>query len=665
MAIKKRMLSTDIAKQAVLGTGEKREAVMASLYEVLRGTTSIGSLSPVLRDLVINMIRDLRDNGHSELYRYLYEVDYKIKPPNINQFLTDKYFMKKVGDSLYPTWKRDIEYALSDESDFIEWIFSGCIGAGKSYVALVTQLFKACHLCCLKDPSSFYSLAAGSDFYFVFFNVTKERAQESLFSTMINMLKSSDFFMDQVSITGKKTVHWPNNIHFITAAAITGAISLNMFGGILDEMNFMRRSEVQNAKDIYNNVKRRMESRFMNLGRIPGILCLISSKKNVDDWLDKHIAEESEKTTVFVSSYAIWEVQPASKYCGEKFKVEVGDKSRTSRILGEGDVPYPGAQVINVPVEYLDQFKKGIEDSLRDYAGISLYAESPLITMRDTVFDCIDDSRKHPFTQKEIILDVKTDDNFTDYFLKDELVYFDGVRNRPIVNPSAQRFIHFDLAVTSDCVGITMGHCSRVIDISHVDIDKKMIISKEPEIYIDFMLRVRPPKNSEIDFSKLRSMVLYLSKLGFNIHMVTYDGFESVDSKQILGKQGYNVDIISVDRNATPYLTLKMAFSEYRVSMYDYDIVNDELLKLRRFYDKNKVDHPLDGSKDVSDSLAAVTYNITRSYRMGTLILPGTLFDEGINDPKSFDTKNLQKDVISNNNGETFKLSDGKIVRRR
>ena len=72
---------------------------------------------------------------------------------------------------------------------------------------------------------------------------------------------------------------------------VNAAIGSNIFGAILDEINFMARVEElksavdgglfdQAQRDVNNSIVRRRKSRFMAAeGRLPGMVCLVSSKR--------------------------------------------------------------------------------------------------------------------------------------------------------------------------------------------------------------------------------------------------------------------------------------------------------------------------------------------------------------------------------------------------
>jgi len=87
---------------------------------------------------------------------------------------------------------------------------------------------------------------------------------------------------------------------------------------------------------------------------------------------------------------------------------------------------------------------------------------------------------------------------------------------------------------------------------------------------------------------------------------VTYDSWNSVEALQELNSKGFRAEELSVDRNIAPYQYLKDCFFDSRISLYHYEHLIGELSRLEKKADK--VDHPANGSKDVSDALAGAVW---------------------------------------------------------
>ena len=93
----------------------------------------------------------------------------------------------------------------------------------------------------------------------------------------------------------------------------------------------------------------------------------------------------------------------------------------------------------------------------------------------------------------------------------------------------------------------------------------------------------------------------------FNVGLVTFDRWQSVEMIQSLRSQNINADFHSVKKS--DYDTLMTTIYDTRLRGYWNELlVEEELLKLRLF-NNNKIDHPNSGSKDLADALAGATFN--------------------------------------------------------
>ena len=113
-----------------------------------------------------------------------------------------------------------------------------------------------------------------------------------------------------------------------------------------------------------------------------------------------------------------------------------------------------------------------------------------------------------------------------------------------------------------------------------------------------------PKVDDEVELAEIRELIIELKNRGFNILKVTYDGYQSADSIQILNNSGIEAATRSVDRDTGPYDTLKDLIYDERLDTYYCWLVVEELKNLTTIQGGVKVDHPDHGSKDVSDALA-------------------------------------------------------------
>ena len=122
-------------------------------------------------------------------------------------------------------------------------------------------------------------------------------------------------------------------------------------------------------------------------------------------------------------------------------------------------------------------------------------------------------------------------------------------------------------------------------------------------ITVELMAQITPPPGGEIDLAQVRSFILALRERGFVIGGVSYDGYQSADSRQILQRRGLPVKIISVDRDMARYQMLRELAHERRLRLYHYKPFLEEAAQLEVIR-QQRVDHPRGGSKDVTDAVA-------------------------------------------------------------
>ena len=265
--------------------------------------------------------------------------------------------------------------------------------------------------------------------------------------------------------------------------------------------------------------------------------------------------------------------------------------------------------------DFADDYLKSPEDAKRIYECEGSTAAEGYFKYKSRIRDIINTNRVSPVEGDPIwtcdILKLK----FKDFF-------------RPIKNQPY--YVHIDLAKgkeSGDYLGIAMGHFTRnksinlsedyVRELTKAEGFSAASIStlKQPAAVIDFMMQVRARPGQEIIFDEIRQFIQGLYKVGFNIKMVTYDGWQSVDSVQLLIKSGIQSEVQSVDRSTEAYDTLKEQIYKGLLDIYSHPVFIRECEELIR-KPNGKVDHPevsyrrsleegrKEGSKDVADAVA-------------------------------------------------------------
>jgi len=242
----------------------------------------------------------------------------------------------------------------------------------------------------------------------------------------------------------------------------------------------------------------------------------------------------------------------------------------------------------------------------------------------------VDQSRVNPIIGETVVHGMISEEPLSDYFDIESACRLSDLttgKYRPIYFPQSTRVAHIDLAINHDAAGIVMGCLGNPV-VQSIQTDIRKIQLPEYTVWIDFFMRIMAPSGSKIHFSAIRQLMLWLHQTcGYQIGLLSWDGFESEDSVQIMERRGYKVTKLSIDRTLGPYSTLRDVIHYQRLLMPNHELVKTELKHLekakRRHRKTEMVDHPktmrfgsklLPGSKDVADSLAGTTHHLVTSF---------------------------------------------------
>jgi len=192
------------------------------------------------------------------------------------------------------------------------------IGWGKSFFASIAACRILYELSCMRDPHKSFGIGKGSDITMVVLSVKEDLAIKVAFENIANKIKESDYFKENFPFKPmKKEILFPNKIQVAARASTdSAALGLNVFSAFIDEGNFMqpmkKKGSIESrvggedrARHLYNQLMRRMKSRFQRHGKLPGMMIVVSSKQTRDDFTAKRIKESKDDPTVFVRDYCL------------------------------------------------------------------------------------------------------------------------------------------------------------------------------------------------------------------------------------------------------------------------------------------------------------------------------------------------------------------------
>ncbi len=522
-------------------------------------------------------------------------------------------------------WPEVIKYGAEINSGrWVECVLTGAIGVAKSTLALYTQAYQTYLLACMLNPHEVFDLDPSSEILIVIQSISAQVAKDVDYRRLRDMIMNGPFFADRFSFQKDREsdMRFPRNIYIKPVAGHDqAAIGQNVIGGILDEVNFMAIVEkskqatdgglFDQAKQNYNSIASRRESRFMQLGNLPGMLCLVSSRKYPGQFTDEK-EEEARRpgAKIYVYDKRLWELRPDrfGFHKGERtqalidlygpdypfwFHVFVGDATRKPRILTPNERVTEGERplVHAVPIENKAAFENDILTALREKLGVSTQAMNPFMMNTDAIAHAFGKAKR--LTSRE------------DCDFKTSTIQ---VYPRRIVNPEMPRFVHIDLAMTRDNCGIAIGHVPKFVEVRRAD-----TVEMLPFIHYDILLAVKPPKGGEIEFSDIRKLLYVLrDDVGLPIKWVTADNeMMSKDTLQLLAQQRFITGYSSMDTDTLGYDILRQALYDRRVAAPQHELAQQEVTRLEFNSKDNKVDHPPRGSKDVADGMAGVAKGLT------------------------------------------------------
>lgn len=568
-------------------------------------------------------IRKQVEDGNSYFLKFM--EHFERAPVGIEEFIDSRQFIASTEIKLWPKVREAIidinKYWYRGEQDgaTFEAVLMGATRTGKTEISKITTLYHLYLLTCMKHPQLIYGLPKATSIVFVIQAAKPHVTKKVVYMPMRKMVEQMPYFQRHARLDKliESEMYFPEkNIRVVPGGSDADTVlGEAVIGAIIDEINFMnivqksKRAEVTSgragifdqAANIHSTIMRRKRGTFSFQGQLVGVICTSSSTRYKGDFTDKRKAQvtDHQEKGVFIYDKPQYEVQPPERFCGETFQLLVGNDVLTeTRVLRDGEKAMQGALVLDVPVEYKNDFLRAPNDALRDVCGISDSTIAPFMRRRHKITECIMAGQE---------------DGLESFLVKDNVVL--GIDSMPIVkrghycrNPSRPRFVHIDLSVTGDRCAVAMVRFDGLMEVTRGEGDLQ-VVEELPTGSVEMCCTIEPDGQNEIIIAEVRAWVKQLKDVyGYPIKIVTYDGFQSVESRQQWRKQGMRTGLVTVDRTSGPYKLLRDAIYDARLKMYDQPILLNELFDLEYDAVKDKVDHPPTGGKDAADAVCGA-YN--------------------------------------------------------
>lgn len=511
------------------------------------------------------------------------------------------------GEDVDPQWISVRRKAIS----------TGAIGIGKTTIASIILTY-CVHWCyCLRDPQKFFGLMPGSRIAFMLMSTSESQAKEVLFGDIKARIESSQWFQRfcDYDRNFKNQLRMAKNLWIVPGGSEESRFEgYNVLVGIIDEGDSHKKTQRKDyAEEGYDTISSRIASRFTDpvANKYKGLLVVIGQMKSKTGFMSRIYSDFVEDPDAAAIRMTFWESIGWNHYTEEPKDATAGRETaprksfvydiQHKRIISRDDADADGIDYrtkdsgfLEVPTAFLTQFKRNPVKALRDLAGIPPEATDPFIALPHRITSC-QDAWHQRMGEGQPVSSSATYPALSSSF-------------RPL--NQIKRIAHVDIAYSGnngDAMGIAMAHIPGIISVDGED---------QPLIVFDFVMRIKAKPGSQIELSEMRRILRRVrDDYGFNLKMVTFDGFASVDSMQALRKAGFQVDYVSVDRNKQPYEDLREGIYDERILFPKYmthlneddsETVNIIYQELSQLTDTGpKIDHPPAGSKDCADAMAA------------------------------------------------------------
>jgi len=366
----------------------------------------------------------------------------------------------------------------------------------------------------------------------------------------------------------------------------------NVYAAVIDEAGFWNVSTGKTGdmvRVMYNLISRRMRSRFGMRGKL-----LMISSASYEGSLATEMESKAKRpdARTYYRRASTWEFKPRDRWIDE------GTFSYTERD-GRGRVVKVWE---GIPMDLKDDFDSDPMTALRDYGGRRDATQRPWDPRaRDAFEDMPPPDGTGPVEWLPPVLLPEPGEPYR-------------VNDRWVPLPGVPYFLHFDLAVSDDpnsCgLGVAMCHAERW------PAERRFVTNafsgeryQGVVVVVDLATAISSadaggPRSIE----DTRILLYELQALGLEIGSVSYDGFQSVDSIQVLKRRGIPARYLSTDKTVEPYTTLlRLLHSGHLV--YNHDPA-DWMVEYRDLTLMNgkQVDHLPGNAKDASDGLAGAVH---------------------------------------------------------
>ena len=530
---------------------------------------------------------EMNEDQKGDLLTNSWRLNYRDRPPSPEEFLTEKY-LGPIAPTIWPHVKQAFIEFMNPTSPYRTAVLYSFIGFGKSYLAVLLNIYIGMHLSMMRSPWRFFGHSPATVYTQVFCATSQKKSSELLFEPMLNMLEASPFFekvhtreamhhrdsdyarmgnIDRIFWTTAvptSAVQFSNGTNFKLISSPGALLGQTIVSGTMTELTFFY--EAGKSDDFifkfFSKLRARIESRMK--GNYFGRFILDSSPNTlespIDDWV-VHEAKKNPANYIIEGSRWKWVKSDFSPDTFDErgdvrpekaFQVFVGGKGRSPMIIDAADRPqFAPEYIIDVPDTVLirGQFEENVYEALKDQAGIPAGSSDKIFydyskvekvfvpQLKNIYTHIVASSRDSP---EGIIWNQIKDQFFIKYINSYQFWY----------KPHVPRVFAVDQSISGDVTAIAIAHLERESRTA-LGADK----AQTHLIYVVDLVVPITPQGGRINLDAIRYFIEDLRDKGsMQLMYGSFDQFQSEATMQYLIRRGFEIEKLSVDKEMDPYL---------------------------------------------------------------------------------------------------------------
>jgi hypothetical protein len=457
-------------------------------------------------------------------------------------------------------------------------------GSGKDYMSTISVAYIVYLLLCLKDPAKYFGKPPGDSIDILNIAINAEQAKNVFFKGFKTRIEKSPWFVGKYTPTaGAMTFDKGITCHSGHSERESWE-GYNVIMVILDEISGFAtdstsgHDQAKTASALYDMYRASVDSRFPDFGKV----VLLSFPRYRNDYIQERYNSVIASKEVIMRQHTFkldeeleGNDDTAENYFTVEWEEDIIEAYKFPKVFALRRPTWE----IN-PTRSINDFKIAFytkpTDALSRFACMPPDAVDALFRSKEKIHAC--------FNQVNIAVD--DEGRFTASFQPDK---------------EKQYYIHVDLAQKHDHCAVSLSHVEKWVKVNSFN-DKDVV---SPIVVVDAVRWWTPTSEKTVEFKDVKAYILSLRERGFNIKLVTFDRWNSLDIMNELIAVGMKSETLSVAKKH--YDDMQMLVAEERIVGPAISLLTEELLQLRIIRDK--VDHPRKGSKDLADAVCGSIYN--------------------------------------------------------